>query len=370
MEFIPRMISVYQHRFKKVKTLEKIDQDIEKLILSNAMKMVRSDKITMIWEEKNHSFIEKIVFLFKRRNSHSYEFKKFNYPRAFLLLGIVSYLIELNNKKMLDDFKKLFDKYITKEGDPSFQINRVDQTPFGEVALKLYNVYREEKYIYFAGQIYNYLKRNVDSSDGIIEYRPDAKFILSDTIGLTVPFLLQYAEISELTDASKLAEQQIDYFINYGVDDYSNLPVHGIEKITKIKVGSANWGRGIGWYFLGLSACAKNNLRFMKHSQKLEESLNQLKNRQGLWTQFPGSSEKFDASSTLILFYSMLVNNSRYLTKSQFLDLLLPYLSSNGIILQTSGDTFGLNDYSKSFGSSELSQGFLLLSLSKLTENE
>ncbi len=370
LEFVPRMNTIYQHRFKSEQTLQTISHDVEKQILYTSFKMAKSNQVTMVWESPKHSFTEKVIALFRKKSSHTDEFKKYNYPRAFLLLGIVNYLIKENNKKQLGDFKNLFDGYITSEGKASFELNRIDQVPFGEVALQLYKFYGEKKYLVFADKIYQYLVQNIDSSDGIIDYRPGIKVVLNDMIGLCIPFLLQYSKITNTVEAKNIAEQQMNYFITYGTDVHSYLPAHGIAKKTTTKVGSANWGRGIGWYILGLSACAESNQDYQTQFIKLEKSLYLLKNKEQLWSQYPGSSEKFDASATLMILYAILCNKPTYLTKNEFLNLFLPYLSQDGVVLQTSGDTVGLNEYSKTFGPSELSQGFLLLLLSKLKNNE
>ena len=370
LEFIPRINAIYQHRFRREKTLQNVPKDIQKLIFNSAVAMANSNEVTMVWENSTDSFMEKVSSLLRRKKGLTEEFKKFNYPRAFLLLGIVNYIIKANDKKQLDDFKHLFNDYILPEGKTAFELNRIDQAPFGEVALQLYKIYGEKKYLVFAEQIYYYLIENIDPSDGIINYRPGIKVVLNDMIGLCVPFLLQFSETTNTPEAAKIAEQQMDYFLAYGADSISHLPAHGIAKNSKTKVGAANWGRGIGWYMLGLSACAKNNLRFMPPTSKIEASLQQLKTKQMLWSQFPGSSEKFDASASLMILYSIIINNPTYLTKNEFLNLLLPYLSQEGVVLQTSGDTGGLNEYSKTFGPSELSQGFLLLLLAQLKNNE
>lgn len=370
LEIIPRMVLIFRHRFKKEQISQNLSRDIERKILDASLKMANSDKVTMVWENPSYSFIDKVIALFKKKSSHTDEFKKYNYPRAFLLLGIVNYLMKKNDKKAMNDFKILFDEYITQEGKPSFQLNRIDQVPFGEVALKLYTIYKEEKYLHFAHQLYHYIKENIASTDGIIDYRPGIKVVLNDMIGLCLPFLLHYSKTTNIEEATNIAEQQMNYFITYGTDAHSQLPAHGIDKITTTKVGSANWGRGIGWYILGLSACAESNQDYQTQFSKLEKSLNLLKNKEQLWSQYPGSSEKFDASATLMIFYAILCNNPTYLTKNEFLNLLLPYLSQEGVVLQTSGDTIGLNEYSKTFGPSELSQGFLLLTLAQLTNDD
>ena len=47
------------------------------------------------------------------------------------------------------------------------------------------------------------------------------------------------------------------------------------------------------------------------------------------------------------------------------LNLFSKYISDDGSLMNTSGDTYWLNKYSESFGYSELSQGMLLLLLSR-----
>jgi hypothetical protein len=55
--------------------------------------------------------------------------------------------------------------------------------------------------------------------------------------------------------------------------------------------------------------------------------------------------------------------NTKLLTKHEILSKLENYINRDGEILQTSGDTYGVNRYSATFGKSELSQGMLLLLL-------
>src|SRR5690606_6752017 len=96
------------------------------------------------------------------------------------------------------------------------------------------------------------------------------------------------------------------------------------------------------------------------------ESLSTLTNSEGLWSQFPGSNDTFDASTTTMILYGMSLGGYKEMNSQEVLEKLLPYLSVDGEILQTSGDTYGTNRYSNSFGLSELSQGMLLLLLSNL----
>ena len=370
VEIIPALARKISRKLSTIRMVHDFRTDYDLQVLNASLKMAKSDRITMVWEDSKESFVEKVIG-FIRSKPTTEEFRKFNYPRAFLLLGIVSYILKQNDRRiLLNDFKIIFNEYVKPDGKPTFILNRVDQAPFGEIALKLFEVDGEERYMVFAQNVYNYLKQNVNSEDGIIEYRRGLPVILNDMIGLTIPFLLKYGAVAKNSDAVELAEQQMDYFRTFGTDLLSCVPAHGIEKITKAKVGSANWGRGIGWYFVGLSACANNNHRFCHDASVLEATLLKLRNNDQLWTQFPGSSKIFDASTTTMILYSIILNNPNFITKTEMLKLLRSHLSEDGVILNSSGDTYDLNEYSKSFGASELSQGFLLLLLAELNEDE
>ena len=52
-----------------------------------------------------------------------------------------------------------------------------------------------------------------------------------------------------------------------GVDKETGIPFHGYDWNSGIRVGSANWGRGIGWYLLAAAYCPQFK------DEKLNESL-------------------------------------------------------------------------------------------------
>lgn len=365
LDFIPNIYPKLIRKLRPVKVLTVIPDDYEETILKAAFNMANSNKVTMVWEDRTESFTQKLLGLFKKRKSNV-EFRKYNYPRAFLLLGILSYIIETKDEKYLKKFKLMFEAYITENGTPTFTVNRVDQAPMGIVSLLLYNTYNEKKYLLFSKEIYEYIIRNIDLEIGIVDYRTGAERVLNDMLGLTVPFLIEYGRTIKDETIIEIAKRQIYYYISFGTDSKTNIPSHGLDKKTKVKVGSSNWGRGIGWYFVSLSWYNKYYTDFEKELSNLQESVLQLKNKESLWTQFPGTSSRFDASTTTMFLYSLLLNKPNYLDSKGVMKLLKNYLSTDGYILETSGDTYGLNNYSKSFGKSELSQGFMLLLLSSL----
>lgn len=350
---------------KQERLVEKINDDYSATVLSLAIKMANSPKVTMVWEES--LYWKDILFNFFKNSKAQQEFKMFNYPRAFLFLGISTYLKKHENQKQSNAFRNIFDRYIKENGEPAFLLTRIDQVPFGLVALHLYQINHDTKYLHFADCVFNFLEHSTDPTENIIDYRPGLNVVLNDMLGLTIPFLLEFSRIKMNTRAKEIAEHQMTYYIKYGVDELTGIPSHGINKLSKTKVGSANWGRGIGWYLIGLTHCGKYNKKYVENFDKIKTSILQLKTKHQVWTQFPGSSAAFDASTTLMFWYTMILNDKTVINKTEVFALLKNHLTIDGEILQTSGDTLGLNEYSKAFGKSELSQGLLLLILAELS---
>lgn len=332
---------------------------LEISILAASMSLIRSKKSKMFWNTGGlYSKLGKVI----RRQANESEFRNFNYPRGYLLFGLTEYLIKTDNKTELIELKAIFDKYyITNKGGFLFNFNKVDQAPFGLAALNLFRVFKEEKYKIFADNIYSFINHKY-SRHKLVHYRENSKCELNDTIGMIVPFLVRYYQFSNISDALKIAENQINQFIKYGVDDKTFLPSHGFNLKTNVKTGSSNWGRGIGWYFFGLKELFELNGSFKYEYEGLCSTLKKLRNEEKLWGQFPGSNDNFDASTSTMFIYCLPHNE---FTKENILIKLDKYISRNGYITQTSGDTEGLNFYSKFTSKSEFSQGILHLILSK-----
>ncbi|MEA5129457.1 MAG: glycoside hydrolase family 88 protein [Proteiniphilum sp.] len=357
-DVIPYLVPDFKRKFRKYKS-EKIDiVDIEKKILDVSLEIIKKKKSIMTWHPSNLY----LSFQSRFRGRVSTEFKNYNYPRAYLMYGISDYLIKTKNEVKLAELKRYFDKYyISDNGQPRFIINKVDQAVFGIVAINLYSVYKEDKYRTFVSIIFEFISINY-SKNKIVLYRENTINELNDTIGMIVPFLVRYYEFLKNPLALKIARNQLTFFIEYGTDMNTYLPSHGINRKNGIKIGSNNWGRGIGWFFIGLKDFYEISGEFEEQYLGLCNTVLQLKNNEGLWGQFPGSDDTFDASSSTLIIYSL---PPEEYNMYKVLNLLSKYISKEGFILQTSGDTERPNSYSKVFGKSELSQGILLLILGK-----
>lgn len=359
-DVIPTIYPKMQDKFMSQPTFfdKKITiEEMEQRVFETGKNMLISKKAATIWYEHN-GFTASL--LQKRHITTTKEFQLDNYPRAFLFAGLFDYV----NKQQSTSLKDLQDYFDEEVINSKYKIRRIDQVPLGLIALNLYQSSGEQKYLIFSHQVFEYLNTLLDK-DGILSYRKGQTNLYYDTLGLAVPFLVKYAEVVN-KEALNIARKQIDFYVTYGLHATTFIPSHAINKKLKTQVGSSNWGRGIGWYILGLASFHKATGEFEKEYHGLLNVLKELRNKDGLWGQFPGSKDQFDASASLLFIYAELLNNPTAYTKQQLLNLLSPFISTKGEVLDTSGDTYGANYYSRSFGKSELSQGLLLSILSSL----
>ncbi|HHX68304.1 MAG TPA: hypothetical protein GX708_09675 [Gallicola sp.] len=358
-DVLPYIIPVIVRKNLKSKNIVRDVYTLENLITSASLSLIKNKSSMMSWHTGGlYMVIFKKIFT----KSSTKEFKNYNYPRGFLLYGLSEYLIKTDNNTELLNLKNIFDKYyITVQGDFNFNFNKVDQATFGLIAINLYKTFKDVKYKVFIDNIYSFIHQKY-KKDNLVLYREKTECEFNDTIGMIVPFLVKYYQLSSDVDALEIASNQMSFFIKYGVDDKTFLPSHGINIKAKIKTGSSNWGRGIGWYLIGLKELFELNGSFKNEYEGICATLQKVKNDDGLWGQFPGSKNNFDASTTTMFIYSLPQNEFSH---DEVLSKLNKYITKKGYINLTSGDTEGLNYYSKFFGTSELSQGFLHLILSR-----
>lgn len=356
LDSFPYLYPKVKSKFFRDKTISDINHDTEDLILKYSTSIISLKKTVMPWNEPK-GFTRSLTTM--NQINHTKEFQIYNYPKAFFFHGYLQYIISNEMNKELIYFKDIFDKII------GFKITRIDQVPFGLVSISLYNKYKEIKYIELADRLYMYIKNSIETED-IVSYRKGSTLVLNDMLGMVVPFLVEYSKTKQQKEPLEIAVKQISYFVKYGVDKETHLPTHGINVKNRVKVGPTNWGRGIGWYFIALSHIYKETGKFEYEHNGLIETLKKIRIDDNLWSQFPGSNDRFDASTTTMILYSIALNNPDKYTRYDIIKTLKSHINKKGAIMDTSGDTYAVNHYSQIFGYSELSQGMLLMLLSIL----
>ena len=290
-----------------------------------------------------------IKALFAQRNSATYN----NFYLAYNYVGLSYYALKTKDPIVIDYLTNKADSWISDNGHLNYCLTRVDQCPIGILYINLFKITNDPKYKSVADFIFDWLKSK-RLEDNLIPYTSNGNHYV-DAVGMYVPFLMEYYYLKNDSLAKIIAEENIRLYQIYATDNESHIPYHGYNIKTKIKLGSCNWGRGIGWYLLAVSYCPQMN------DSILSANIDKLN-----YTQFPLSSNCFDSSTALMFeIYKQSTTPQRKLN----LDFIRTHVRRNGYVSDCSGDTYDYNDYSHSFGNSELCNGLLLLLVSKFSNN-
>lgn len=319
-----------------------LNKVLKATLTNNGVRMSMNESKGLFYDLKSY-FLPKRGSLYKN-----------NFYTSYALVGASYYAMYTNDTTSMDIIKKTADECIdTVNRKLNYELIVIDQAPIGIVFLNLYKHYKNDLYLNVAKNIFHDILNMQKSS--VIKYKPDSDCQYVDVLGMYVPFFMEYF----ITTKDSLAYSVVDYnmkeYYKYGVNKETGIPSHGYNLINKVHVGSCNWGRGIGWYLLAAAYCPQ-----FKDSC-LDSILQNIE-----YTQYPGSSQLFDSSSALMFeIYKQSKDKHRRLD----LSFIKPHILKNGFVDDCSGDTYDFNDYSHTFGESELCNGFLLMLSSKFCNN-
>lgn len=207
-----------------------------------------------------------------------------------------------------------------------------------------------------------------------IPYRSSVKGIrFVDTIGLVCPFLVKYGITFNKESAIRLAEKQIREYVSF-INPLTKTPPHAYDICNNVPLGVFDWGRGIGWYILGLVECYRsiNNGEFKEFlkSQIIKLSENQLKYQlpSGGFSASIFNTASFAESSATVLYgilyiecFSITLDHRYKNAVEKIINHLMKVTQRNGAIDMCQGDTHGIGNYSSNFGYMPFVQGLTLV---------
>ncbi|WJH32306.1 glycoside hydrolase family 88 protein [Paenibacillus sp. CC-CFT747] len=89
--------------------------------------------------------------------------------------------------------------------------------------------------------------------DGTVQYRKFMKnYRYVDTIGFICPFLISYGIRYGHKECVDLAVRQILAYEEHGMLEERSIPCHAYHTESKVPLGLFGWGRGLGWFAIGL----------------------------------------------------------------------------------------------------------------------
>ena len=182
---------------------------------------------------------------------------------------------------------------------------------------------------------------------------PNIRYV--DTIGLLCPFL--YA-----SGMGDLADRQIASYSPALLDGL--FPFHAFDVKRGLPMGVCDWGRGTGWYMLGLSASDN-------HREKIVRLASRMLNFQrhdgsfGCFLFNPRSRKESSATAMTGLLFTKaykLSSDTVYLEAAQkCLQALMAMTRRDGALDYAQGDTRGIGVYSMDFDILPFAQGMSLL---------
>ena len=213
-------------------------------------------------------------------------------------------------------------------------------------------------------------------SDGTIAYRnytPEYRFV--DTIGFICPFLVLYGLKFNKPEAIDLAVNQITTFNENGLFPNTNIPCHTYNVITKLPVGLFGWGRGLGWYAIGLIDAWRILPEENPNKKVLEKSVVafakmalQFQNDNGSWSWIVlDKTSRMDSSTTATLAWFFAnaasldsIASNCISAKEKALIYLKSVTRRDGAIDFSQGDTKAIGIHSTEFDILPFTQGFCL----------
>lgn len=208
--------------------------------------------------------------------------------------------------------------------------------------------------------------------DECLPYSRATNLVLVDTLGMLCPFLAAYGRYHGSEEAVLTAKRQLLRFVECNVDGESHLPFHGYRADGPYRLGLHGWGRGIGWYLLGLcdtimelpEADAERPV-LIKAFGEAVGTLTKLQRTDGHWGWAPLYPEaRSDASVAGFCGYAMARARRAGFLDSRYDDAidraaqaLRRATDVNGVVTGSSGECRGLLSYSRRFGPQPWLQG-------------
>lgn len=296
-----------------------------------------------------------------------------HWQHAALLLG----LNEGGDNKANESINKYLNSHFDGNGQWKEKPEFVDCSILSYAIMKYDTA---DKYKPSLDYTYELIKELV-GEDNTVKYResmPNYRYV--DTVGFISPFLVRYGLKYNDEKAIELGIKQITEYYKYGFDSESNIPFHAYDVNNKYKLGLCGWGRGLGWFAIGLIDAWRELPSSNEYKNVLEKIVIkyantilkvQLDNGGFGWT-VTRKETRIDSSTTATLGYFLVcASEIEEITESclegynKAIKYLMSVTKKNGEIDFSQGDTKDIGVYSILFDILPFAQGFALRAINK-----
>lgn len=302
-----------------------------------------------------------------------------HWQEAAILLGLNEYLKNNDDKKVKHSIDKFLCSKFDNEGQWKDKPEHIDGAILAYAVMQL-DFINIDKYKQALDYIWNLIQEHL-GEDGTVKYRSLAKnnrYV--DTVGFICPFLVCYGNKYNKQECIDLAINQIKTYEKHGVIGKYNIPYHAYNIEKEVPLGLYGWGRGLGWYAIGLidtwneleSDC-ENKKILEKFIIDFTKSAIKFQHKNGAWSWTVTRPEtRLDSSTTATLSWFMLnaskidaISDECIASYNKTIKYLMHVTKRNGSIDFSQGDTKDIGVYSLLFDILPFTQGFAIRAINK-----
>lgn len=211
---------------------------------------------------------------------------------------------------------------------------------------------------------------------GSIPYSTRSKIRFVDTIGLVCPFLVKYAVMYSDGEKLRAAVSLIKEYGEYGLHKDLKLPVHCFDPSNKAPLGIYGWGRGCGWWAVGLAdsfyslysadGYDEEKLTILKYYVEFCDTIIKYQCPNGAFDRnvlcFSGPDSSATAMIAMALAYAGKITGNRIYSNAarRAVNYLFTVTRRDGTVDYSQGDTMGVGFYSQASIVVPAAQGFAL----------
>jgi unsaturated rhamnogalacturonyl hydrolase len=299
-----------------------------------------------------------------------------HWQEASLILGLSEYTQQSGDKEAKDRILKFLKTMFNCNGQWIEKPKHVDAAILAYAVMKADSIRTDtNKYKHAFDYIWKLIKEHI-GKDGTVRYRNSMEsYRYVDTIGFICPFLIAYGIKYNKQQCVQLAIKQIKEYEKYGMLQEHHIPSHAYKIENKVPLGLYGWGRGCGWFAIGLIDSWRELPEDNLYKAELEEIIKKFaksamsfQQKNGCWNWSVTRNEsRADSSTTVTLGWFMLnaaqVNDSSgdYLKSAEkAINYLMSVTRKNGTVDFSQGDTKDIGVYSTLFNILPFTQGFCI----------
>jgi rhamnogalacturonyl hydrolase YesR len=245
--------------------------------------------------------------------SEQKDFRRSWFHCCFLLALVAAH--RAGDAEALDRLRAVLARQFAADGSPRFRLIGAFQAMGGyPLCYAAERTDGDARFAAAARRLRDFLCSRRRAANGAILYSDRTDLVLVDLIGMACPFLAVYARLFRDDEAMQLCRTYVEEFWRWNVDPETGLPFHGYKYGAATGLGLKGWGRGVGWYTLGLvdtwaelSDAANETFRrrIADELRRVFATLARWQRTNGHWgEQIEGGEIRADSSATAFVAYA------------------------------------------------------------------